>query len=178
MGTLSKPSRKVCAPGIPGAPDQPVVERGEQRLARGGERDDRLHRGVVLGPRVQQLLHARQEFRRRQVFGGSLPSQASTIARSAGGSLAPARSAAARAGWSAAEWRGGTSQELPGRGGTIVVGVAVDRGEPEVALPRKLVAEELVHERSRRTAVTDPSTRSANSGVSGSGSCSTMLARA
>src|SRR5829696_9420092 len=50
-------------------PDEPVVERGEKRLAGSGKRDDRLHRGVVLGPCVQEFPRARKEPRRRKHFG-------------------------------------------------------------------------------------------------------------
>src|SRR5215203_480065 len=54
---------------IPLAPHQSVVERGEQGLAGGCERDDRLHRGVVLGSRVKELPRALEEPRRREILG-------------------------------------------------------------------------------------------------------------
>ena len=56
-------------PGIFFTPDEPVVERGEQRLANVGDRDDGLHRGVVLGTCVQEFPHTRKQFVRLQIFG-------------------------------------------------------------------------------------------------------------
>src|SRR5215216_7170695 len=51
------------------APHEPVVEGSKQRLAYVRQRDDRLHRSVVLGSRVQEFSRARKEPCRRQVLG-------------------------------------------------------------------------------------------------------------
>src|SRR5829696_9978868 len=128
-------------------PDERVVERGEKRLAGSGKRDDRLHRGVVLGPCVQEFPRARKEPRRRKLFGWLLPPPFHRPCVARARVLAPASTDAPLS---------ATQQDADGRetphGNTphgsepvIVVGIAVDGREAQVALTQDALTEEFVH---------------------------------
>jgi hypothetical protein len=122
------------------APDEPVVERGEQRLADIGERDDGLHRGVVLGSCVQEFPSAREEFFRRQVRGRLRLPPLDDSHEARVGVLAPARhSAPFPAAHQEPEGSGGFHEETPERAKRVVVivvvGVTVDRGDPNILEP-------------------------------------------
>ncbi len=65
-GGAVEPEQERRGRRVAGAVDEAPVERGEGGLARRGQRDDRLHRGVVGGTGVQQLRHAVQQLPRAQ----------------------------------------------------------------------------------------------------------------
>src|SRR5829696_7463577 len=129
------------------APHQPIVERGEQGLAGGRERDDRLHRGVVLGSRVQEFPCALEEPRRRKIFGRLLPPPFDRLSVARARVVAPASTdALLSATQQDAEGRGTPHGNTPHGGETvIVVGVAVDGGEAQVALTQDALTEEFVY---------------------------------
>ena len=166
--------RRVARPS-----DQPVVELGEEHLAGRRDRDDRLHRGVVLGAGVEQLDNAGEQLRGRQLIkvlrsASARPPRDSADGRSS--ASGPPRPAGRRpAGTGTPRRCAASAGSCPARL-YAVVGVAVDGGQ--ITSLSRITASPISSVNSACSdRVTLPSIRSANSGVSGSGSCSTMLAR-
>jgi hypothetical protein len=138
--------------GISGTLDLALVEPPEERLAHVGGRDDRLHRGVVSCPFVEELFHAREELgRRKVVYRLRLP--LFDYPGVAGKILLPPELLAALAGQHPPHRAGGQTQHLPrqpGREDQTVVGVAVDGSEPHFLFRDDARTEELVEYMSER----------------------------
>ena len=110
-----------------------VVEPGEGHLAERGERDDRLHGGVVPGARVQQLLHAVEQLGVGEVGQRAVPPRRDRRLVRGVRDVAPVRQPD---GGQPPHRLGAAHRHLPHRGAAVaVVGVAVDGGQPDAVRP-------------------------------------------
>ncbi len=175
IGVLSKPTQERRRGRLARPAHERVVEPGEDHLGGRGERDDRLDGRVVAGARVQQLLHAVEELGVGEAVERPVAPRRDRGHVAGVGDVAPVRlphrgqlphapscrrpsSATARRGCSGSRR---SRSRWAGRCRT-----------PRTSTPRK--SRISAPQRPRRP-IRRPSP--ANSGDSGSGSCSTMLAR-